>query len=139
MRYARVLEHLLLVDHRRIQLAAAVVAGVADAEIGWSTDYNAAEIMAIATHAALADGTGVGVAAVRDVFHSRGDSGCVQDPRALQRLIAATAAAAEEQHALAAALLDNRIKLVGRSFKYHRPRGLREQDLPGHLLERCQL
>jgi acetyl-CoA acetyltransferase len=34
---------------------AAAVVGAADAEIGWSTPYNAAEIMAIATHDALAD------------------------------------------------------------------------------------
>lgn len=46
---------------------AAVVAGVADAEIGWSTDYNAAEIMAIATHAALAD-AGLSVSDVDGVF-----------------------------------------------------------------------
>ena len=34
---------------------AAAIVGAADAEIGWSTPYNAAEIMAIATHAALSD------------------------------------------------------------------------------------
>jgi acetyl-CoA acetyltransferase len=33
----------------------AAIVGVAEAEIGWDTSYNAAEIMAIATHAALAD------------------------------------------------------------------------------------
>jgi acetyl-CoA acetyltransferase len=46
---------------------AAAIAGVADAEIGWSTGYNAAEIMSIATHAALAD-AGLALSDVDGVF-----------------------------------------------------------------------
>ena len=46
---------------------AASIVGVAEAEIGWDTKYNASEIMAIATHAALAD-AGLALSDVDGVF-----------------------------------------------------------------------
>ena len=38
-----------------------------------------------------------------------------------------------EGDTLASALLANGIHLVGRSFKYHRPRGFLEQELMSHM------
>ena len=39
-----------------------------------------------------------------------------------------------EGDTLASALLANGVHLVGRSFKYHRPRGFLEQELMSHML-----